>query len=75
MENVSLLQSKTHRFYVDENDKDIIEKYHIETESAEILLLDKPFLFDGVIDIVSNKKLLEQYLWNEKRLFHFQCCL
>ncbi|MFB5081417.1 DNA cytosine methyltransferase [Raoultella sp. C349492] len=71
MENVSLLQSKTHRFYVDENDKDIIEKYHIETESAEILLLDKPFLFDGVIDIVSNKKLLEQYLWNEKDYFTF----
>ncbi|RRU90945.1 DNA cytosine methyltransferase, partial [Serratia marcescens] len=47
MENVSQLQSKIHRFYVDENDKNIIEKYHIETESAEILLLDKPFLFDG----------------------------
>ncbi|MDP1187289.1 DNA cytosine methyltransferase [Klebsiella pneumoniae] len=71
MENVSQLQSKIHRFYVDENDKNIIEKYHIETESAEILLLDKPFLFDGVIDIVSNKKSLEQYLWNEKDYFTF----
>ncbi|MCA5933490.1 DNA cytosine methyltransferase [Pectobacterium versatile] len=71
MENVSLLQSKVHRFYVDENDKDIIKKYSIETESAEILLLDKPFLFDGIIDIVSNKNLLEKYLWNEKDYFTF----
>lgn len=71
MENVSLLQSKIHRFYVDENDKNIIEKYHIETEPAEILLLDKPFLFDGVIDIVSNRKILEKHLWNEKDYFTF----
>jgi DNA (cytosine-5)-methyltransferase 1 len=71
MENVSLLQSKIHRFYVDENDKSIIDKYNIETEDTEILLLDKPFVFEGVVDIVSNKNCLTQYLWNEKDYFTF----
>ncbi|RAY18536.1 DNA cytosine methyltransferase, partial [Enterobacter kobei] len=56
MENVSLLQSKVHRFYVDENDQHIIKKYNIETETAEISLLDKPFLFDGAIDVVRYKE-------------------
>lgn len=69
MENVSLLQSKVHRFYVDENDQEIIEKYNIATEPAEIQLLDKPFLFDGVINIVSDIVKLDEYLWTEKDYF------
>ncbi|MBP2850394.1 DNA cytosine methyltransferase [Dickeya oryzae] len=69
MENVSLLQSKVHRFYVDEKDNDIIKKYSIETIPAEIQLLDKPFIFEGVINIVSNKISLEEYLWDEKNYF------
>ncbi|WP_308538693.1 DNA cytosine methyltransferase [uncultured Pantoea sp.] len=71
MENVSLLQSKVHRFYVDENDKNIIQKYNIKTDAAEILLLDKPFLFDGVIDIVNDEKRILPYLWNERDYFIF----
>ncbi|MFS9652524.1 DNA cytosine methyltransferase [Enterobacter hormaechei] len=71
MENVSLLQSKVHRFYVDENDQHIIKKYNIDTETAEISLLDKPFLFDGAIDVVRHKEKIEKYLWNEKDYFTF----
>ena len=67
----SLLQSKVHRFYVDENDQHIIKKYNIETETAEISLLDKPFLFDGAIDVVRYKEKIEKYLWNEKDYFTF----
>ncbi|CZX68259.1 DNA cytosine methyltransferase [Enterobacter ludwigii] len=71
MENVSLLQSKVHRFYVDDNDKNIINKYNIDTEPAEIQLLDKPFIFEGVIDIVSNQDNIGKYLWDEKDYFVF----
>ncbi|GHV35209.1 DNA methyltransferase [Synergistales bacterium] len=66
MENVSMLQSKVHRFYVDENDYETIEKYKIKTIPAEISLLDEEFMFEGVTDIVSDVKLLAHYLWNEK---------
>lgn len=71
MENVSLLQSKVHRFYVDENDQEIIKKYNIATEEAEIQLLDKPFMFENSVSIVSEKSKIVEYLWSEKDYFLF----
>jgi len=65
MENVSMLQSSVHRFYIDENDREIIKKYDIKTTPAEIQLLDVKYLFDGVKTIVSSNKKIERYLWNE----------
>lgn len=69
MENVSLLQSKVHRFYVDENDQDIIKKYNISTEDTEIQLLDKQFLFEDSINIVNDPIKIKKYLWAEKDYF------
>jgi DNA (cytosine-5)-methyltransferase 1 len=66
MENVSMLQSKVHRFYIDENDSEIIEKYNIKTTFAEILLLDSKFIFDNMIEVVSDANITTRYLWNEK---------
>jgi DNA (cytosine-5)-methyltransferase 1 len=66
MENVSMLQSGVHCFYVDGNDRETIEKYKITTTDAEIQLLDERFKFDGVIDIVSDVDAVARYLWNEK---------
>ena len=66
MENVSLLQSKVHRFYVDENDQHIIKKYNISTEDTEIQLLDKQFLFEDSINIVNDPIKIKKYLWAEK---------
>lgn len=65
MENVSMLQSEIHRFYVDTNDEETIEKYKIATTPAEISLLDVKFVFDGVGKIVSDVALIDQYLWKE----------
>jgi DNA (cytosine-5)-methyltransferase 1 len=65
MENVSMLQSEVHRFYVDENDDETIKKYKINTTPAEIPLLDEEFIFDGATDIVSDVNLLTHYLWDE----------
>ena len=45
MENVSMLKSEVHRFYVDENDREVIKKYNIKTTPAEIVLLDEAFMF------------------------------
>ncbi len=65
MENVSMLQSDTHRFYVDETDAETIKKYSIKTSPSEIPLLDAEFLFPGVVDIARNMARISNYLWNE----------
>jgi DNA (cytosine-5)-methyltransferase 1 len=66
MENVSMLQSKTHRFYVDNNDEGVVAKYGIRTTPSEILLLDSAHLFNGVEDIVKEKNKIDNYIWAEK---------
>lgn len=66
MENVSMLKSEVHRFYVDENDEEVIKKYDIKTTLAEILLLDEAFMFEDVVNIVTDINLLVNYLWDEK---------
>lgn len=66
MENVSMLKSEVHRFYVDENDREVIKKYNIKTTPAEIVLLDEAFMFEGVADIVADVDVLNNYLWDEK---------
>lgn len=65
MENVSMLKSSVHRFYVDKNDEEIIKKYSIKTTVSEILLLDSVFCFDGFEEIVSSINKISTYLWNE----------
>jgi len=66
MENVSMLKSEVHRFYVDENDGEMIKKYKIKTTPAEIVLLDEAFMFEGAINIIVDVDLLTNYLWDEK---------
>lgn len=65
MENVSMLQSDIHRFYVDETDAETIKKYNIKTTPSEIRLLDSEFVFPGVADIAKNMARISSYLWKE----------
>lgn len=65
MENVSMLQSDVHRFYVDEADAETIKKYNIETAPSEIPLLEAEFIFPGVADIVRSMARISSYLWKE----------
>lgn len=66
MENVSMLRSETHRFYLSEADIDLVSSGTIETKSSRIPLLDQEFLFDGVIEIVKSEELIKQYMWPEQ---------
>lgn len=66
MENVSMLKSEVHRFYLDRKDQDIVEKYKIPKKMTEIHLLDAAFAFDDVLDIVKDKSKIEMYLWSEE---------
>lgn len=65
MENVSMLKSDVHRFYLSEKDIDLVESGAIETKKTSILLLDKIYLFDGVMDLVQSKQAMKEYLWSD----------
>lgn len=66
MENVSMLKSDVHRFYLDKRDLDIVSKYEIPKKETEMVLLDEKYVFDDAIEIVKDKCKVEQYLWTEK---------
>jgi DNA (cytosine-5)-methyltransferase 1 len=65
MENVGMLRSDIHRFYIDRSDKTIVESYNIPTEDAEILLLEEEFVFAEAQAIVENHDLVQRYIWPE----------
>jgi DNA (cytosine-5)-methyltransferase 1 len=65
MENVSMLKSNVHQFYVDENDRGIIENFNIKTADATIPLLDLEYWFDGAETIAASEQAVEYYLWDE----------
>ena len=67
MENVSMLRSDTHRFYLDETDKQLFEQggYIVPMTSAKLLLLDKQYLFDGAVDIVKSPEHIHEYILSE----------
>ena len=66
MENVSMLKSNIHQFYVDESDRDVISRFGIKTVAAVIPLLDTKYWFDGADAIVSNAQEIQDNLWDEK---------
>lgn len=65
MENVSMLQSEIHRFYVDKSDQDVVTQYGISTTPAEIQLLDEKYMFDGVLNIIVSQDRIKYYRWDE----------
>ena len=65
MENVSMLRSDVHRFYMEEKDLDIVEAYQIPNKNTPLHLLNTKFVFDGALEIVQNLELLHQGLWPE----------
>ena len=65
MENVSMLRSDVHRFYMEEADLDIVEEYQIPNKNTPLHLLSSEFVFDGALEIVQNLELLQQRIWPE----------
>ena len=66
MENVSMLRSEVHRFYMENRDEEIIKKCGIPIKETPLHLLDAKFLFDSAIDIVQDETKIEKYLWPEE---------
>ena len=67
MENVSMLKSEVHRFYLDQADEQLVNRYDIEMKPSKIILLDKKFLFDGALDVVRSYEHINKYLWPEEQ--------
>ncbi len=69
MENVSMLKSDVHRFYLEPDDEDVIKKCKIPVKSTPLVLLESKYLFDTARDIVSDIEKIKKYLWQEEDYF------
>lgn len=63
MENVSMLKSQVHRFYLERGDEELIEKYNIRTRETPLPLIDALYMFDGILNIIQNRQEAERHLW------------
>lgn len=68
MENVSMLRSDVHRFYLDKSDKELIERgaYDIPMTDTKLVLLEQEYFFDGAERIVQSYEDICSYIWPEE---------
>ena len=66
MENVSMLRSDVHRFYLNKSDVEIVDTYNVPTIDTKLILLDKAFKFDNALKIIQDVDLIDKYLWPEE---------
>ena len=69
MENVSMLKSDVHRFYMKESDIETVKRCGIPVKSTPLHLLDAEYVFDGALEIVKDQQKIQQYLWPEQHYF------
>lgn len=67
MENVSMLRSDVHRFYLDEADNELFgqEKYEIHMQSTKLVLLDKAYMFACAKTIARSSSAITANIWPE----------
>lgn len=65
MENVSMLKSEVHRFYMEKADVDIVKQYEIPVKVTQLSLLDEQYIFEGVLDILQDPQRIAMYIWEE----------
>ena len=57
MENVSMLKSDVHRFYMEESDIETVKRCGIPVKSTPLHLLDAEYMFDGALEIVKDQQI------------------
>lgn len=65
MENVEMLKSDVHRFYLRNDENDDITKYEISTVESEIPLLEKAFFSTEIKDDIKDIEVVVERLWAE----------
>ena len=63
MENVGMLKSEVHRFYLSKNDEKTILEYNIPVKETSLYLIDSQYSFDKACDIVKTPTLISKYIW------------
>ena len=63
MENVSMLRSDVHRFYMSKADIDLVDSGVLGTKRTAIPLLSKDYFFEGIEDLIKEEKSIKKYLW------------
>ena len=65
MENVSMLRSDVHRFYLYEQDIELIDRYNIPVKESRLILLEGKYAFEGALDIVQTLERIDALMWPE----------
>lgn len=65
MENVGMLRSEVHRFYMEKKDEQMVANYKIPLKDSHLVLLEEEFFFPEALEIVRSETQIEHYLWNE----------
>ena len=65
MENVSMLRSEVHRFFMEKGDVEQIQRCNIPVKTTYFRLLDAEFVFAGALDIVQDIHMIKAFLWPE----------
>ena len=69
MENVSMLRSEVHRFYMENCDVETVKRCQIPVKETPLHLLDAKFSFDDAVSIVKEKEQITAHLWPEEDYF------
>lgn len=69
MENVSMLRSEVHRFYMEKGDVETVQRCQIPVKETPLHLLDEDFMFDEALSIVKDDARIKEYLWPEDHYF------
>ena len=69
MENVSMLRSEVHRFYMENCDVETVKRCQIPVKETPLHLLDAKFSFDDAVSIVKDKDQITAHLWPEEDYF------
>ena len=65
MENVSMLRSEVHRFYMEKADEETITRCNIPVKDTLLHLLDAEYMFKDALEIVQKRDSIQKYLWPE----------
>lgn len=66
MENVSMLRSDVHRFFMEKKDEETVRRCKIPVKDTVLHLLDEKFVFEGALELVQDKGKAAASLWPEE---------
>ena len=69
MENVSMLRSDVHRFFMEKKDEETVRRCKIPVKDTVLHLLDEKFVFEGALELVQDKAKAAASLWPEEHYF------